>query len=416
MFELARQRSNRAWPRPGSLGKRSACLSSLMALILSGCVQYSVEGAKIGRTKPVTHYLPGTTSDMSHGLRQCSNADQQVNPNKAKPASYPSLMTQPGRHAPGDVIRLDLTDGEGFGGVYELNPDGTVILPYVGPVRAAGLTTLSLAGVIRKTLVSKGYFRENQIDVSVVPLRWAPAQISVTGAVFQPGSAVINPPKGTSDPEDTATTGDMAFGRYLDTGIRAASGVRPDADLTKVTINRGNQSYTIDLSGVITGRPVPSIPLQHGDTIHVPSRACYSTAIIRPSQLTPPGIRVFMSNLISPAYGNSAGAVGKYATNVPYGTRLLEGAISANCVGGTHLTNAPRSVVLFSRNPLTGATDRYERSLKELARHADDPRVNPYLMPNDAVACFDSGVTNARDVGRALTEILGPLSLGLAFL
>jgi len=176
MFEFARQRSNRAWPRPGSLGKRSACLSSLMALILSGCVQYSVEGAKIGRTKPVTQYLPGSTSDMSHGLRQCSNADQQVNPNKAKPASYPSLMTQPGRHAPGDVIRLDLTDGEGFGGVYELNPDGTVILPYVGPVRAAGLTTLSLAGVIRKTLVSKGYFRENQIDVSVVPLRWAPAQ------------------------------------------------------------------------------------------------------------------------------------------------------------------------------------------------------------------------------------------------
>ena len=176
MFELARHRSNRTWPRFGSLPKLSACLSCLLPLILSGCVQYSLDGAEISRTKPVTHYLPGTTGGMSHGLRQCSNTDQATNPNKAKPASYPSLMTQPGRHAPGDVIRLDLTDGEGFGGVYELNPDGTLILPYAGPVRAAGLTTASLAGVIRKTLVSKGYFQERQIDVSVVPLRWAPAQ------------------------------------------------------------------------------------------------------------------------------------------------------------------------------------------------------------------------------------------------
>ena len=416
MFDLLYRMGACASHRSGHSRTILACFSSMFTLAMAGCAQYTVDDAQIANTRPVTHFVPGTPGGTAHGLSECSKTDQSFNPNKAKAASYSNLMTAPQRHAPGDVIRLDLTDGEGFGGVYELNPDGTVILPYVGAVRAGGLTPRSLAGAIRKTLVSKGYFRENQVDVSVVPLRWAPAQISVTGAVFQPGSAIINAPKGTSDPEDASTTGDVAFGRYLDAGIRAASGVRPDADLTKVTVNRGGSSYTVDLSGVITGKPVPSIPLQHGDTVHVASKACYSTALIRPSQLTPPGIRVFMSNLISPAYNNSAGGVGKYATNVPYGTRLLEGAISANCVGGTGLTNAPRNVVLFSRNPLTGRTDTIERSLKDLARNSDDPRINPYLMPNNAFACFDSGVTNARDVGRALTEILGPLGLAAALL
>ena len=41
----------------------------------------------------------------------------------------------------------------------------------------------------------------------------------------------------------------------------------------------------------------------------------------------------------------------------------------------------------------------------------NDASVNPYLMPNDAVACYDSAVTNVREVARTVTDILSPFTL-----
>ena len=45
-------------------------------------------------------------------------------------------------------------------------------------------------------------------------------------------------------------------------------------------------------------------------------------------------MRVFMSNLTMPATGNNPSAIDNYATNLPYGTRLLQATASANCMGG----------------------------------------------------------------------------------
>jgi len=38
--------------------------------------------------------------------------------------------------------------------------------------------------------------------------------------------------------------------------------------------------------------------------------------------------------------------------------------------------------------------------------------VNPYLMPNDGVACYDSRFTNFRDVARGIGELVSPFILG----
>jgi hypothetical protein len=127
-------------------------------------------------------------------------------------------------------------------------------------------------------------------------------------------------------------------------------------------------------------------------------------------------MRVFMSNLTQPAASNNAANVESYATNLPYGTRLLQAAASANCMGGADSTNARRSIVLISLNPLTNQTEVIERSVEELIKNANREDQNPFLLPNDAVACYDSGVTNLREVARTLGEVLGPLGIVLGAL
>jgi polysaccharide biosynthesis/export protein len=63
-------------------------------------------------------------------------------------------------------------------------------------------------------------------------------------------------------------------------------------------------------------------------------------------------------------------------------------------------------VVLISRNTLDRRTEIIERSISELMARPDDPDINPYMMPNDAIACYDSDFSNARDVAKGITDIL----------
>ena len=130
-----------------------------------------------------------------------------------------------------------------------------------------------------------------------------------------------------------------------------------------------------------------------------------------PSAITPPGIRVFLSNLVTPAPGNAASAIEKHATSLPYGSRLLTAAISANCVGGTNTTNGSRHAVLVRTDPMSGREETIERPVHELLRAPERNDVNPFVMPNDSVVCYDSGVTNLRDIARTLGDILLPFTL-----
>ena len=75
------------------------------------------------------------------------------------------------------------------------------------------------------------------------------------------------------------------------------------------------------------------------------------------------------------------------------------------------MTNAHRSVLLVTRNPITEEVSSHVYRVYEVARHVDDPANNPYLMPEDAMACFDGPVTVARDLGRTALDILMPVQV-----
>jgi hypothetical protein len=225
----------------------------------------------------------------------------------------------------------------------------------------------------------------------------------VTGAVFQPGQVVINDPSPSQiDPMRAAAIGDHALGRTLANALSSAAGVRPDADLAHVVLQHGMQRRTVDLSGILTGQNTDNPMLADGDLVVVPSLHCFQNALARPTPITPPGVKIFFSNLTTPAGSNASAEVSANATSLPYGTRLLQALVAGNCVGGTKMTNADRSAVLITTNLSTGASEVIERRIESLVRRADRDDFNPVLMNNDAIACYDSFYQNIRDVLNSL--------------
>ncbi len=217
-------------------------------------------------------------------------------------------------------------------------------------------------------------------------------------------------------PEERALQKDRAAGdfpseRMLAAALRAAGGIRPDAAIERIQLVRDGKTLEVSYAGLMQGRRIPTIPLMSGDTIVVPSSDRFDPALVALSAITPPGIRVFLSNLTVPASGNALSAVSKDASSLPYGSRLLTAAFAANCVGGVNSTNAARHAVLVRTDPISGLEESLDRPIHQLLRtpHRDD--INPLVMPNDAISCYDSGITNLRDIARSVVEILLPLSL-----
>jgi polysaccharide biosynthesis/export protein len=314
--------------------------------------------------------------------------------------------------SPGDLLELHIENGEGFNGRYIISAKGALNIPYVKPINVRGLDVYEAAEKIELSLVRAELFQPSTIAINLQVLEWAEIDVMVSGAVFSPGRQYINQKKGSLEaPEKLRAHGDFSSSRYLSEALRAASGIRPDAKIDQIILIRNGWQYEVDMSGVLTGATVNDVPLIAGDQVVVPTTGCFQKHLARPSQITPKGFRVFMSNLIDSAASNSSAGVGSFSTSLPYGSRLLQAAISANCVGGKQWTNAPRKVVLASTNPVTGRYQVVERSVEDLLRQAHDETQNPYLLPNDSVACYDSDITNVRDMAGFMLDMLLPIKL-----
>lgn len=307
---------------------------------------------------------------------------------------------------------ITVAEGEEFSGVHAINEDGFLHLPMLRPVPAVGLTGEEMSDAIARHLVDRGLFRKDFVQVSVAVVRLAEITVSVEGAVYQAGGVSLNRRTTDDSRVEAPLSGDSAGGRTLTAALQAAAGVRPDADVTRIVLRReGRPDQVYDLSGALTGRPYLNPTLTAGDHIVVPVDDCFHDALVRPSPVTPPGIRVYASNLTQPASSNAQSAISKDTTSLPYGTRFLQALVASNCVGGTQATNASRSAVLISANPATGESLVISRGIDTLLASAHRDRINPYLLPGDALACYDSTVTNFRDVMRTIVEVVAPVGI-----
>ena len=311
--------------------------------------------------------------------------------------------------SPGDRVKVTIPEGEEFSGIFEVNLNGELELPYIRGIPVAGLEPYQLHDRIYQALVRDGYFQPSYLKVSVNVVQWAPAEVFVTGSTFQPGRVLINewtPSEQTTAP--VALGGQGAFNRFLSVALRSAGGLLPTADVSAVELIRGQERRVLDLSGVFTGEPFKDVPLISGDRVVVPDTGQENPLIVRPSQITPVGVKIYISNLTEPANSNATSAIGRDATSFPYGSRFSHAVVSGNCAGGTVMTNAYRRAVLVRVDATTGKTTTLDKGVEELIRRSTSNENNPYLMPTDAVACYDSAVVNFSGVLRILDQIITP--------
>ena len=337
--------------------------------------------------------------------------------------------------SPGDRVRVltpmddELPSDSRFrlSGLYEVNVDGTLQIPFLEPQPAVGLEVAEVQKKLAEALVSKGFFRAESLELSVSVVSWAPVQVTVAGETFRPGQVLINaatdqreaqtgqtsfavlPAAASAAASVAVVTGSYAPDRYLSAAIRGAGGLKPAADLQHIRLLRGKQEKTVDLSGILTGKAVPDLPLIAGDQVIVPALTYSQNELVRPSQLTPTDITVFLSNQTVPTAPNAT--KGGQIVTLAYGTRLSQAVIAAGCAGGTQRTNAKRRAVLVQTDRLTGKTTVLERPLERLLKQSDNDAENPFLMPQDGVVCYDSTVTNLASIFRLITDLASPFFL-----
>jgi len=325
-------------------------------------------------------------------------------------ADTPALRS--GTLSSGDLVQVSVAEGEMFSGGFVVDADGRIDVPHLPPIRAGGRSPAQVAVAVERMLVTEGHYHAHTARVDVALREHGEASISVGGSVFSPGIvAIATRGEGVRDETFDTARGADDWRRKLSGALKAAGGVRPDADVSRVLIRRNGALSTLDLSGVFTGATIDDPLIVDGDEIFVPSTECFSAALVRLSRITPPGIRVFMSNPTAPIYSNNSAAIDSYATRVPYGSRLLQGLASANCLGGARRVSATRYALVVGENRLSGQPEAMRVRVQDVIENPHRTDYNPYLQAGDAIACYDSTLINIRDFGMVASSILSPTAL-----
>jgi polysaccharide biosynthesis/export protein len=372
--------------------------------------------------------LPNLTAQPLEALPQQGPGDSvalPVNQPVSQPVNQP-VNQQRLPLSPGDRVSVQIpgNGGEEFSGEYEVNFNGDLEIPLIEPVPVVGLVATEVQTRLRERLLQQQFFRPELLRVNVQVLDFSPIQIAVTGEVFEPGRILLSnrtPSATTTESSEDLNggselrelPGDYPLERYLTAALKATGGIRPTADISRVQVLRGTQSTIVDLSGVFSGSAVTDFPLVAGDQIIIPDAGEFQASLVRPSQITPDSVNLYVSNVTEPS-GNSSlnGSSEINVASFQYGTNLAQALVSARCVGGTESTNANRRALLIQTDPLTGALKTSEYSVRDLiSSEPGSANENPYLMPEDAIACYDSRNTNVRGILGTVVDFLNPVNL-----
>ncbi len=128
----------------------------------------------------------------------------------------------------------------------QIDDQGSISLPFIGPLGAAGLNTGELAQKIRETYITRKIY--NTVDVSV----------SVTERFIYVGGEVVRPGRIIWTPDLTVSK-----------AIQSAGGFTLYAKETRVSLTREQNTYPIDVK-LAQRSPAQDPRLVPGDSIQVP--------------------------------------------------------------------------------------------------------------------------------------------------
>jgi beta-lactamase regulating signal transducer with metallopeptidase domain len=146
-----------------------------------------------------------------------------------------------------DVLAINVFGERGFTRFYPIQTDGTVTIPFVGAVKAAGLTPLQLQQQLTDALSQ--FIKNPEGSVTVSEGR---PTYSVVGTVKHPGNFPLVQPTTVFE------------------ALNEAGGFTQFANERDIVIIRGDQRFHFNYKDYVKGENVdPNITLQAGDTILV---------------------------------------------------------------------------------------------------------------------------------------------------
>ncbi|MGL5074429.1 MAG: polysaccharide biosynthesis/export family protein, partial [Waterburya sp.] len=230
--------------------------------------------------------------------------------------------------SPGDRLEVSIPKETYFSRVYEVNEEGNLEIPYLGTMSVANLEPSYVEQKLAHSLVKRGFFPPNTLQMTIQVIEWSPITVNLTGELFQPGATQVNlpfyPEESAVSPDAKQISGEFPYRRYLTDALEAAGGVLPTANIKESRLIRDGREQIIDLAGALTGEPFENIPLIAGDHIIVPASEGFQPELVRPSAITRPGIKVFVSNLTIPSSSNATSSINNIEEGItfPYGARF----------------------------------------------------------------------------------------------
>jgi polysaccharide export outer membrane protein len=178
-------------------------------------------------------------------LLGCFEPDHSLIP-PAQPVEVTSGLTV------GDVFEVRVFGEEELGGQFQVQEDGTIVVPLLGPIDVRGKTGAEVAQLLEQRF-GDGYLRDPH--VTVVLTERENLEVSVLGQVQRPGTfPYIEQLTLVQAISEAGGLNELAYARRVKLTRKGPSGVG---------------TYDVSVKAITEGR-APDILLQPGDIIFVP--------------------------------------------------------------------------------------------------------------------------------------------------
>lgn len=197
----------------------------------------------------------------------------------------------------GDQLEITVFGYEEFTGSKVILSDGTITLPIIGAIRAAGKTPEALTQELTSRL--QPYLVDPFVTVNLTTLR--PVVVNVAGEVQRPGPVQLRSLTAAARESGGTPEAALAAAPTVSSALMEAGGVTRNANIQEVVLRRSlpngeSTTLTLNLWDAIWSENQPEdLILQPGDSILVPRLAADSTIdrrLLSRSTLAPDVVRV----------------------------------------------------------------------------------------------------------------------------
>jgi polysaccharide export outer membrane protein len=186
------------------------------------------------------------------------------------------------RLGPEDNIEIRVWDHDDLTRTTRVGLDGNISFPFVGQVKAQGLTLSELQKELEQRLGPK-YIIEPRVSITVS--EYKSQKFFVVGNVQRPGTYPLTKPIRVV--EAISQAGGIASGtisKPLSGAVAIVIHAQPGEKLHKPKLPSqipASQKITVSLSAALAGDPEQNLEIKDGDTIYVPNLVYYVTGEVK---------------------------------------------------------------------------------------------------------------------------------------